>query len=486
MALLAGLLIQGISIAGPGTSINGVQAQANAANGRTIEGIWQGSIETGGPSVRIIFKISKDPKGVLAATMDSPDQGARELHLEEVTFQDDRFHCALKIANASFEGTLNKDGSELSGHWAQNDHSLPLTLIRVDKEPETRRPQDPVRPYPYDEEEVAYDNKQAPGVRLAGTLTIPRGGNPPYPVVLLITGSGPQDRDEALLGHRPFLVLSDYLTRHGIEVLRVDDRGTAKSTGNFATATTEDFASDVRAGIEFLKTRKEVNHKQIGLIGHSEGAIIAPMVAATSPDVGFIVMMAGTSITGEEVVLLQGALISKAEGASEDELARSRAIQKSLFDIIKEEKDNSIAEKKVEDILNKANADLPDPAKRMPAATITAQAKAFTSPWFRFFAFYDPKPALKKVKCPVLALNGSNDLQVPPSANLPGIAQALEAGGNMDYEIDKLHRLNHLFQTSQTGSPSEYSKIDETISPVALDIISSWIIRHTIKSVQRP
>jgi fermentation-respiration switch protein FrsA (DUF1100 family) len=488
LVLLAGLILQTSGIAAArfnsaygaaATARVRAQSANNAQNQQGIEGIWQGSLPVGALSLRIVVKISKGPDGALAGKLDSPDQGAKDLPLANLTFKDNSFHFELKVAGSTYEGTLSKDGTELAGQWTQGGHSLPLNLKRVDKEPETRRPQDPQKPYPYDEEEVAYDNKLAEGVRLAGTLTIPRAGGP-FPAVLLITGSGAQDRDEALLGHRPFLVLSDYLTRHGIEVLRVDDRGTAKSTGVFAKATTEDFATDVMAGIDFLKTRKEVNPKQIGLIGHSEGGVIAPMVAAKSADVAFIVMMAGTGITGEQIIYLQSALISKAQGASEAELARSRALEESMFAVLKQEKDDAAAEKKLREIMAHAN-DEGDPDKKSSQAAIDAQIKSFASPWFRFFATYDPKPALSKLKCPVLVLNGSNDLQVPPSANLPAIVQALEAGGNKDYEVVKFPMLNHLFQTSETGSPADYNNIEETIAPVALETISNWILRHTAK-----
>jgi len=462
-----------------------LQSAEKSQNQQSIEGIWQGSIDVGAMKLRIVFKISRGEGGSLRATMDSPDQGAKDLALGNVTFKDGTFHAELNAAGASYEGALSQGGSELAGHWTQNGHTVELNLKRLDKAPETSRPQDPKPPYPYNQEDVAYDNKAAPGVKLAGTLTIPREGGP-FPAVLLITGSGPQDRDEALMGHRPFLVLADYLTRHGIEVLRVDDRGIAKSTGNFAASTTEDFATDVMAGIEFLKTRKEVNQKQIGLIGHSEGGIIAPMVAAKSPDVAFIVMMAGTSLTGEQIIYLQQALIAKATGATDAEVAKSRALEESLFAVLKSEKDNDAARKKIEALLNQAIAEEKDQDKKPDAAIISAQAKSFASPWFRFFAFYDPKPALTKLRCPVLVLNGSNDLQVPPAANLPGIVQALEDGGNSDYEVDKLAKLNHLFQTSESGSPAEYSKIDETIAPFALEIMSNWILRHTVKPSQHP
>jgi pimeloyl-ACP methyl ester carboxylesterase len=336
------------------------------------------------------------------------------------------------------------------------------------------RPQEPKKPYPYDEEEVAYENKRD-GVKLAGTLTFPRGKGP-FPTVLLITGSGPQDRNESLLGHKPFLVLADYLTRQGIAVLRVDDRGMGGSTGSVPNSTTENFAADVMAGIEFLKTRKEIDPKRIGLIGHSEGGMIAPLVAAQNGDVAFIVLMAGAGVTGEEILYLQGAMIMKASGASAGQLAKQRATQESMFKILKEEKDPAAAEKRLREELSKS---LTEEEKKKAEQAIAAQIKLVNTSWFRFFLTLDPRPALRKVKCPVLALNGENDLQVPANENLREIEAALKAGGNNDVTIARLPKLNHLFQTSETGSPNEYIKIEETIAPVALRTIGDWILKRT-------
>lgn len=336
------------------------------------------------------------------------------------------------------------------------------------------RPQEPKKPYPYDEEEVGYENKRD-GVKLAGTLTFPRGKGP-FPAVLLITGSGPQDRNESLLGHKPFLVLADYLTRQGIAVLRVDDRGVGGSTGSTLNSTTENFAADVTAGIEFLKTRKEIDPKQIGLIGHSEGGLVAPMVAAQNGDVAFIVLMAGAGLTGEEVLYKQGAMIMKANGASAGQLAKQRATQESMFKILKEEKDPAAAEKRLREELSKS---LTEEEKKKSEQTIAVHIKLANTPWFRYYLTLDPRPALRKVKCPVLALNGENDLQVSANENLREIEAALKAGGNNDGAIVRLPKLNHLFQTSETGSPNEYIKIEETIAPVALRTIGDWILKRT-------
>lgn len=442
-----------------------------------IEGAWQGILKVSGIELRIVFKISEQSDGVLTASMDSPDQGAKDIPADEVIFENGNLRLEIKSAMGVFEGKLQDDNLSIEGEWKQSGQSFPLVLKRVDEPAEVRRPQEPKKPYPYQEEEVIYENKQA-AVKLAGTLTIPGQGGP-FPAVLLISGSGPQDRNERILGHHPFLVLADYLTRLGIAVLRVDDRGVGKSGGDFTQATSEDFASDVLAGLEYLKSREEINPKQIGLIGHSEGGIIAPMVAVQSSDVAFIILMAGTGLMGEEILYLQGELILRAEGASDEAIAKNRSLQEQMFTIVKEEKDSITAEKRLRTILEDAISELEGREKEMAQAKAEAQIELILSPWFRYFLTYDPRPTLTKVKCPVLAINGQKDLQVPPKENLAAIEEALKAGGNNNYTIKELSGLNHLFQTAETGSLSEYAKIEETISPTALKIMSDWILEQT-------
>ena len=446
----------------------------------SIEGIWQGKLKVPGTELRIVFKISKNPDGTLTATLDSPDQGVTGIPVEEVIFEDNTLRLEVKSAGGVFEGEVSEDFLVIEGEWKQSGQTLPLTVKRVDKAVEILRPQVPKKPYPYIEEELVYENKEA-GITLAGTLTLPPGKGP-FPVVLLISGSGPQDRNETIYNHRPFLILADYLTRQGIAVLRVDDRGVGESTGDFSQATSVDFASDVLAGIEYLKTRKEINPKQLGLIGHSEGGIIAPMVAVKSPDVAFIILMAGTGLIGEEILYLQGALIYRAMGVSEEDIIKNRQFNEKIFSVIKEEKDKKNAEERLRQMFMEDWEKMSDEKKEQigdPEVFLKAQLQNLLSPWLKFFLIYDPKPTLSKVKCPVLAINGEKDLQVPPKENLSAIEEALKVGGNQNYTIKELPNLNHLFQTAQTGLPAEYAKIEETISPVALKIISDWILEQT-------
>src|SRR5262245_44397326 len=450
---------------------HGTKAQMRTQN---LEGTWEGPLDVGATKLRLALKVTKAADGAFAAKLDSLDQGAKDLPVDAISLKDGVVHFEMKQLLAVFDGKLNEESSEIAGEFKQAGASFPLVLKRVAKPTTLNRPQEPKPPFPYDEEEVSYENKRD-GVKLAGTLTLPRG-KASSPAVILITGSGPQNRNEELLGHKPFLVLADYLTRLGVAVLRVDDRGVGGSTGNIANSTSENFASDVLAGIEFLKGRKGIDAKRIGLIGHSEGGLIAPLVASQSNDVAFIVLLAGPGLPGEESLYEQGALILKANGASAEALAKQRATQEMMFTILKQEKDNAAAEKKMREEFDKQMSSAGETEKAQTKQVMEAQIGMVLSPWFRHFLTYDPRPALAKVKCPVLALNGENDLQVPVTENMREIEATLKAAGNKDVTIARLPKLNHLFQTSETGSPNEYVKIEETFAPVALKTIGDWIL----------
>jgi fermentation-respiration switch protein FrsA (DUF1100 family) len=438
-----------------------------------IDGAWIGTLDLG-IKLRVVFHIAATPDG-LTATLDSPDQGANGIPASSVKRDGSSLKIEIEKISGTFEGKIAADPSSgnpssIDGTFTQLGSPHPLVLKRVkdSAELELKRPQNPTKPYPYHDEDVSYENK-VQNVTLAATLTIPQGKGP-FPAVVLITGSGPQDRDESLLGHKPFLVLSDYLTRHGIAVLRADDRGTAKSTGDFKTATTADFATDTEAGITYLKTRPEVDPHKIGLIGHSEGGVIAPMIAARNKDVAFIVMMAGTGVPGDEIIVAQSEAIAVASGKDPAKAAKDAATEREMITLVETEKDEAVLEKELTEKM-KQSGDVPE-------AQIGLQIKQLTSPWFRYFLTYDPVIALRKVTCPVLALNGSLDKQVLPSQNLPPIRKAFAESGNQHVEIDELPGLNHLFQTAKTGSPAEYSQIEETISPVALEKMTTWILKQ--------
>lgn len=455
-----------------------VQAQPQE---NCLAGTWLGVLQFPGAELRLVFRIAQDPDGTWQALLDSPDQGAKDIPTSKVVVEKDRLLIESQFVAGAFAGEINADFSEITGQWKQAGMEIPLVLKKTDRVESANRPQKPKKPYPYREEEVSYENPTA-GIKLAGTLTLPSAKGP-FPVVLLITGSGQQDRDETVMGHKPFWVLADYLTRRGIAVLRVDDRGVGGSGGDPALATSLDFSDDVLAGIAYLKSRQEIDPGRIGLIGHSEGGMIAPLAAVKNPkDVAFIVLMAGPGIVGEDILLLQGKLINKANNASDSAIALDNAQQKRMFRILKEEKDAAAMEAKLRLAMKDAMAQMSaEDQKKLPPTLQEASLKMIMSPWFRFFLTYDPRPTLQKVKCPLLAINGEKDLQVPAEENLKAIAEALQAGGNGKFIVKKLSGLNHLFQTASSGSPSEYAKIEETIAPAALQLIGDWILERTAK-----
>ncbi|MCH8273702.1 MAG: alpha/beta fold hydrolase [Armatimonadetes bacterium] len=447
-----------------------------------VVGIWSGSVEYAGSKLPLIIKIARNPEGGYTATLDSPSQGATDIPFDSVAFDGKTLRLELTRLLASYEGTISDDGSVIIGEWRQGGITLPLSLDRMEKAPEPpARPQEPKEPYPYVEEEVTYESADG-SIKFAGTLTMPDGDGP-FPAVLLISGSGQQDRNETILGHKPFWVLADYLTRHGIAVLRVDDRGVGGTTGNAKDATSEDFAGDVLEGVRFLKTRKGIDAKQIGLIGHSEGGLIAPMAAVRSQDVSFIVLLAGPGVSGAELLPVQIERISLASGLSEADAREGRELQERVLSIVVNNEDEEEMTRLVREVLLAQYEKLPDEQREAidVEAQIEQRITALLSPWFRYFLKYDPAPTLKKVQCPVLAVNGELDTQVDAAQNLLAVARALEEGGNSDYTIIKFPNLNHLFQTAKTGSPAEYMQIEETFSPVALRSIADWILRHTEK-----
>jgi len=445
-----------------------------------ITGEWNGVLKVQGMQLRLVFHITKSDAGY-TATMDSPDQGASGIPMSKATYDNSVLNLELAAAAIHYTGKLD-DKSAIVGTFNQGGQSLPLTLNRKMPEKEVIvRSQDPVKPYPYYSEDVTFENTKD-NITLAGTLTLPQKEGK-FPVVVLISGSGPQNRDEELMGHKPFLVLSDYLTRNGIGVLRLDDRGTFASKGNFANATTFDFATDVESAVNYLKTRKEIDQKHIGLIGHSEGGIIAPIVAAKDKSIGFIVLMAGTAIPGSELLLLQQHLIGLASGMKEKELNTSAEINTQVFKMINEITNTDTLKTKITAYLLDKSDKLP--ALNMPEGKtvndfIDMQLKQLLTPWMLNFIRYNPAIILEKLKCPVLAINGDKDLQVPADVNLPAIEKALKKGGNTNVKTVEFKGLNHLFQECKTGLPKEYSEIEQTMSPVALETMTNWI-KQTIK-----
>ena len=446
-----------------------------------VEGNWLATLEVSGLKLRLVLRVEKSASGY-AAKFDSPDQGATDLPIDSIALDGKKLSFSAAKFGISYEGTLSETGDEISGTFKQGAGSTPMIFKRVAEVPKLNRPQDPKKPYPYDEQEVSYRNEKD-NVKIAGTLTLPRGGGP-YPAVLLITGSGSQDRNETIAGHHPFLVLADHLTRNGIAVLRVDDRGMGGTDLGSLSVTSENFAEDVLAGVNFLKQRKEIDPKMIGLIGHSEGGMIAPMVAARSKDVSFIVLLAGLGQRGEDVIYTQTELIHKAQGTPADTLAHIVSLSRRINAIVKTETDEKRIEQRINEEIAAYCGTLSDEQRKSlepVARDIKAFIPMYKTPWYRYFIMFDPQPVLKNVKVPVLALNGEHDLQVAWKENLELIAADLKAGGNADVTVQAFPGLNHLFQTSPTGLLSEYNQIEETISPEVLKTVTDWIQRRTIR-----
>jgi len=469
---LAAWLLVAAPLASPRTA-----AAADAA------GHWQGSLKpTPTVELRLALELTQNSAGGLAGVLVSLDQGGVRIPLTTVTEREGVVRLEAKSVGGAFAGKLSGDGSELAGEWTQGGGSAPLVFMRLAAAPALRRPQEPTKPVPYTEEEVAIPSPTT-GVTLAGTLTLPRSSGP-HPAVVMITGSGAQDRDEAILGHRPFLVLADHLTRRGIAVLRCDDRGVGQSTGDFARATLADFVEDALTQVAWLAQRQEVHPRKIGLLGHSEGGITAPRAALQSTNVAFLVLLAGVGVPMEDLLLRQGQDIGRVMGADADALAKNADLQRAIFRVVKEQKDLAAAETALRKLISERIGSLTEMQRNavgLTDAMIEGQIQTVLSPWFRDLLIYDPRPTLKAVKRPVLAINGEKDLQVSARENLAAIRQALADGGNYNVRTIELPGLNHLFQACKTGAIAEYGQLEETFSPAAMKEISAWVLSTTAR-----
>ena len=423
----------------------------------SLVGNWDGSlIVTSELQLPINLHLKSLDGKTYTATVDSPSQSANDIPVKQVTLEGSTLKLDIEAIHGTYEGKFDATFSTVSGTWVQNGRNLPLTFHKSQLSL-------------YTEEIVSYQNASAPGVVLAGTLTKPAKGGP-FAVALLIPGSGPHDRDETILGHKPFLVIANDLASRGIATLRYDDRGVGRSKGNLATATTQDLASDVVAGVLFLLTRPDVNKKHIGLIGHSEGGIIAPMVAGKMSVVSFLVLLAGSAVPGDQILMKQSVLIEEAGKAPPDLIKADAEIRTKMYDLVRQDKHQAELSK----ALDAYTAAYPKLAEGW-----RNQLSILELPWMRYFLEYDPAPALAQMKCPVLALFGSKDLQISPDQNVAPMKAAFARGGNRDATVRVLPGLNHLFQTAQTGTVAEYATISEAISREALDAFGPWIVAHT-------
>lgn len=427
-----------------------------------VTGDWQGRVETPGTPLGIAITLTAG-----GGTLDVPLQGVADLPLADVQVDGTRFTASVPDLAAAFDGTLSADGASIAGDYTQAGRSLPFRVDRGTVAP-VARPQDPRPPLPYRSEDVRYPSG---GTGLAGTVTLPEGPGP-FAAVVMLTGSGAQDRDEALAGHRPFLVLADALTRAGYAVLRSDDRGVGGSDGDYAQATYADLAADALAGVSYLATRPEVDAARIGLFGHSEGGSVAPLAARQAPgSVAFAVLMAGPAVSGEDVLVRQNELLLAQAGSPTEQVEAQVAFLRELVALLRAEDDDRARDLARSRVAEQAAA---LPAEQRPTPEqVEAQVVALTSPVVRALVTHDPAAALAELSVPVLAFYGGKDLQVPAEQSEPRAVALLV--GNPDATVLTLPGLNHLMQPAGTGSPTEYAAIGTTVAPEAIDLVTAWL-----------
>jgi uncharacterized protein len=435
-------------------------------------GNWLGAINS---DVHVYYQISRKWDGSLMGYNGIIEFNLSGGPVEVVTLNQDTVQFEELESNQRFTGTLNRDSLTIRGKYTNLNinASWPLNLKLIDSLPQPPRPQTPKKPYPYREEEVVYKNKTA-GINIAGTLTLPdKKGT--FPCVLLITGSGQQNRDEEMAFHHPFLVIADHLTRNGIAVLRVDDRGVGGTTrtGPFFNSTTKDLEGDVLAGVQYLRSRKEINPGKIGLIGHSEGGLIASMAAAESPDIAFIVLMASPA-GGKfsDGIIKQDSMGARAKGANDHETVTIINWCQRFYNIVLNEENQDVARKKMQQLYNERTGEEKEAFEKTGLGGGTLDIDYALTPHFKYFLSLNPDDFLKNVRCPVLALMGDKDVSGPSKQILKAIENSLKSGGNKTYRVQELNNLNHHFQTVRDDNTGD---IEETISPFVLDVITSWI-----------
>jgi uncharacterized protein len=449
------------------------------AQSQKISGMWLGALDVG-VKLRLVFHFSETTGGILSGTMDSPDQGVKGIQCSSVVEKGDSVMAEIAAIKGSFEGMVVND-STITGRWVQGARAFPLTLKKVTEVKAANRPQTPKPPFNYNTEEVAYDNADKTA-HLAGTLTYPKQGGP-FPAAILITGSGQQDRDETMMEHKPFAVIADALTKEGFAVLRVDDRGTGKSTGRVIDATSLDFAKDVEAGLAYLRTRAMIDKNKLGLIGHSEGGLIAALVAAKNKDIDFMVMLAGPGVKGSELLAEQAENILKSQGVSADAAHAYRSFYLQLINDASNSKDTTTAYNlSWKDYENWKQSSTEAQRRQIGYSDDAAASKIIhalvaqiSQPWFVYFFQSDAARLLQQVHAKVLALNGDKDLQVNSKQNLAGVEAALQQSKSKAHLTKELPGLNHLFQTCKTCTIAEYGELEETFSPLALNEMITWL-----------
>ncbi|MFK7886344.1 MAG: alpha/beta hydrolase family protein [Gammaproteobacteria bacterium] len=445
---------------------HGSKAQQIDPTVSPITGVWEGKLNAG-VQLRLVLHVA-ERDGVLTASVDSPDQGAKGIPVNRFEFDADKLSFAITPIRATYRATL--DGDNLSGVWRQGGAELPLNLERVITPTALARPQTPQPPYPYSNTSMAFDS--ADGVtNLAGTLSMPAGDGP-FRAVILLSGSGPQDRDSTLFEHKPFLVLADYLTRHGFAVLRFDDRGVGASRGDRTMATMDDFVQDAQGAVNTLWRHDNIS--SVGLLGHSEGAMVADIVANDSAQVEFLIRLAGPAVDSPALLDAQSRAIFRAAGGAPEHLNKLSEMNRHVYALAASDRDTATLGADALDYMQQATQTMTVEQRAMLGMNdnLEAKAQALTSPWFRDFMRRDAGTVLARLKPPVLALFGGKDMQVLANQNAPAAKSKLRHPLS---EVKVYPNLNHLFQTATTGAPAEYGQIEQTLAPKVLADLVTWL-----------
>ncbi|WP_294307093.1 alpha/beta fold hydrolase [uncultured Chryseobacterium sp.] len=431
---------------------------------QNIEGSWKGELEFQGIKLPLILNIKKNGS-VYSSTMDSPKQGAKDIPVDKTDFISNELSFEQKMLGATYKGKLTN--GKIEGIFSQNGMQLPLTFTpNTGNGSAVNRPQTPKPPFTYHTEDITFQNPVDKNT-LAGTIAQPENFDKNKPILILITGSGTQNRDEELFEHKPFAVIADDFAKKGIATLRLDDRGIGGSSKGSENDTTYNFATDINTAVDYLVSK---GYKNIGLLGHSEGGMIAPMVATMNSKVTFLVLMAGPGTPIDQLLIQQNERAGKLAGQSDLQIIQNEKINSEIYRFIKNYSGNNY-DKDLKDFLTK------NFAGQLGENAIQNIQKQTSSPWFRYFIKFNPDQYLSKIKIPVLAVNGSLDFQVPPKENLEAIGQSLKKAGNPSFKTEELPGLNHLFQEAKTGAFTEYAEIEQTISPSALNTMTRWILK---------
>ena len=432
----------------------------------SLSGDWRGEVAT----IGLLFHLQDPAGGPRTATLDIVEQNIQGLAVDFRAPGDSVYLRLSKPITACFAGRRSADGRQLSGEWQQGLRAFPLTFVRAGAGEATgpKRPQQPHAPFPYQSTDVTFRNEKA-GISLAGTYTVPAGMSP-FPAVVLLTGSGPEDRNETYQGHQPFAVLADYLTRQGIAVLRFDDRGVGQSGGTLKGTTSADYTTDAQAALAWLRAQPGIRKNQVGLVGHSQGGTAAIGAAGQPDGPNFLVLLAAPGLPGDELVVQQSLALTRLQTTDPAQLASTEKMQRAMTQIVQKTANDAQAQSALLLYYSAISPQL--------AAQVKPQLAMLTSPDYRHLLADRPAQTLARVRCPVLALGGSKDVQVPTDRNLAATTAGLKAAGNRDVTVKKLPGLNHLFQRAATGAPAEYATIEETFAPAALQLIGDWITRH--------